>query len=213
MKNYLPEIEALMKADKYPKAFELCALALRDNPRNEKVIELFSFIFQRIQDAHIDLEPKTAPEFSMRGIAYFYSGDFNSALNDLNKAIELDENHDYAWKTRSLIYFFSKEFQLAERDIRQAIEIFPCAEYYSDLGNVISQMNPNNYESIDCYLKAVELSEIKDAYLYNLGCDYAEKGKLLEAIKIFEEVLRINPKNEDAVHNLNHYKAQIHNLN
>jgi len=134
-------------------------------------------------------------------------------MNDLNKAIELDENHDYAWKTRSFLFFMTGYFLEAERDIRKAIELNPCAEYFNDLGNVICELNPFNLESIDCFKKAVELSEVKDGYLYNLGCDYAEKGQIIEAIKTFEEALIINPNNEDASHNLKHYKLQINNLN
>lgn len=195
------KIAELMKADKYADAFIYCGKALRENPHDEDVQQIASFIFQRINDAHIEIEATTAEEFTLRGIAHLYTNQIESALYDFNLAIEEDNEYDYAWKSRSFLYFISGQLNQAEKDIRRALDINPTGEYYNDLGNIKSQQDNSNSESLDYYLKATELNPEVEQFWYNYGSDLAEKGKLFDAIEALNKAIDLSPNYEDAIVN------------
>lgn len=207
------KIIELMHADKYTDAFVLCGKSLRENPFDEEVQEKVRFIFHRIQDAHIDLQPTNPEEYTMRGIAYFYSKQYDLCISDCTNAIKLDENYDYAWKSRHLAYLFTSNLILAERDIRKAIEISPTAEYYNDLGTVLSQKSGINLEALDCHLKATQLNPHISLYWYNYGVALTEKGNASEALIMFNKAIEISPNYEDAIVNRDYLLNYLKNLN
>lgn len=197
-KNYHEIIEKLINEDNYVQALIHCGKAFRINQNDSFAIEKAKFIINRITEAHLDMQVKTAEDFTNRGIAFFYSEQLEQALEDFKSAIEIDSKFDYAWKSRSLVYFIKKQFKLAENDIRKAIELYPCAEYFNDLGNILSSQNPKNHESIDCYIKATQLNPNSELYWYNYAVDLGEKGKLQVSLNAFNKALEINPNYEDA---------------
>lgn len=201
IENFKQKIDELMKADNYPEAFIYCGKALRENPHDQEVQQKALFIFKRIQDAHIEIEPNNAEEYTLRGIAFFYAGQIESSLYDYTKAIESDEKFDYAWKCRHLIYYFMKKLNLAERDIRKAIDLKPTGEYYNDLGNVLSMGDPNSLESLASFKRATEMSPENEMYWYNYGVDLGDKGRLTEAIEQYNKALELSPHFEDAIVN------------
>ena len=213
MENYTAIINELITKDKYAEALIYCGKALRENPKNEDVINKAVFIFKRIQDAHLDLEPTNAEEYTLRGIAYFYIGEIDSSIHDYTKAIELDKNYDYAFKSRHIINFIMGNLSTAENDIRRAIEINPIAEYYNDLGNVISSISNSNFESLDCYLKAVQLEPQIESFWYNYGCDLADKGQFENAIEKLDKAIVLNPNYEDALFNRKCFIDHLRKLN
>src|SRR5690606_32328390 len=127
------EIAQLIKEDKYPDALQACGKLIRLHGSDEEIMNLCSFLFNRIQDAHYDYTPSTSEEFVLHGIAKFYKEEFESALTDYNKAIELDPNYDYAYKCRHLIYGGLGKISEALMDLTKAIELNPTGEYYNDL--------------------------------------------------------------------------------
>lgn len=198
MEKLKQKIIELMKADNYIEALIYCGKILRFNPNDTEILDKALFIHKRIIDANEEMKAETAEEYTDRGIALFYLNHYEDAINDLNAAIELDVNFDYAWKTRSLVYFISSKFNLAERDIRKAIEINPTAEYFHDLGNILSSKNSKDYESIDCFKKATELNPTSEYYWNDYALDLGEKGKIQESLNAFNKALEINPNYEDA---------------
>lgn len=209
--HYKQEIADLMKADNYAEAFIYCGKAFRENQNDSEIQQIAAFIFKRIQDAHIEIEANTTEEYTLRGIAYLYANQLNSALYDFDCAINKDETYDYAWKCRSFLFFITGNFNEAERNISKAIKLNPIGEYYNDLGNIFAQKDPQNLESLKHYLKAIELSPEVEMYWYNYGVDLAEKGKLTESITAFDQALILNPNYEDAQVNRAHVQSYLEN--
>lgn len=209
--HYKQKIAELMKADNYAEAFIYCGKAFRENQNDVEIQQIAAFLFKRIQDAHIEIQANTAEEYTLRGIAYLYANQLDSALYDFDCAINQDETYDYAWKCKSFLFFITGRFNEAKINISKAIELNPIGEYYNDSGNIIAQKDPQNQESLNHYLKATNLSPEVEMYWYNYGVDLAEKGKLPEAITAFDQALILNPNYEDAQVNRDQVKSYLEN--
>lgn len=199
MESYKLNITELIKADNYPEAFIYCGKALRENPNDEEIQQTAGFIFKRIQDAHIEIIATTAEEFTMRGIAYFYSGEIESSIYDYTKAIELDETFDYAYKARHISYAAIGKINESLKDIIKAIQLNPtCALYYFDCANLLSRLPDKKSKSLDYYHKSLELEPNNFEFWYNFGVELEEQKYFNDAIIRFEKVLELNPNFVDA---------------
>ena len=80
-------------------------------------------------------EPRNASAYIDRGIAYAKKGEFNKAVPDFNKAIEIDPNSAPAYNNRGLAYRRKDELKKALSDYTKAIQIDPrYAEAYNNRG-------------------------------------------------------------------------------
>lgn len=199
MENYKVKIDELMKADNFAEAFMYCGKALREDPNDIEIIEKVLYMHQRIQDAHIELHPSTAEEFTMVGIAYFYSKDLDSSIYNYTKAIELDPTFHYAYKCRHISYAASGKINDSLRDIVKAIELNPsCAMYYFDCANLIHHLPDKKDQTLSYYLKSVQLEPDNFMFWYNFGIELEEQKYFKDAIIKFEKVLELSPKFVDA---------------
>lgn len=212
MENYKQKIAELMKADKYADAFMYCGKALRENPNDLEVQQIAAFIFQRIQDAHIELNPSTAEEFIMFGIAHFYSQDLESSIYYYTKAIELAPTFDYAYKSRHISYAASGKINESLRDIVKAIELnSSCGMYYFDCANLLCFLPDKKDKALHYYLKAVQLEPDNFMFWYNFGIELEEQKYYKDAIIKFEKVLELSPKFVDAQMQIDRINALLNN--
>lgn len=86
----------------------------------------------------IEIEPKFAPAYYQRGLAYYerasfrasqspkdsgIANDTTSAINDLSQAIQLAPNYGYAFRLRAIVYRFANRLEDALDDWDKHIEI------------------------------------------------------------------------------------------
>ncbi|HEY0059060.1 MAG TPA: tetratricopeptide repeat protein [Flavisolibacter sp.] len=95
----------------------------------------------------------------------------------------------------SQIYEIVKNYEMAEAQLRLAISYDPYyGEYYNDLGNLLSQMTGRAEEALASYDKAIALCPpYYEAYV-NRGLLNANLNNRAAAVKDFEMVLEIKPK-------------------
>ena len=122
-----------------------------------------------------------------RGMAYFYGfsenhqTDYNAAIKDFSKALELDSNNVKAVFNRGNSLYMLNDFSNALSDFNKTIEldsIYPKA--YNNRGLVYSRLMMDD-KSLEDYNKAIELNpEFSDAF-FNRGITYYNTGKLDKA--------------------------------
>jgi tetratricopeptide (TPR) repeat protein len=199
MEKNKERIKDLMQADKYGDAYILCGKALIETPDDADIVQIAQFIHQRIQDAHIEIIPSTAEEFTMLGIAYFYSKNLDASIYYYTKAIELDPSFDYAYKSRHFSYTASGKINESLRDIAKAIELNPtCGIYYFDCANLFHHLPGKKEQTLRYYLKSVQLEPDNFMFWYNFGIELEEQKYFKDAIIKFEMVLELSPKFVDA---------------
>jgi lipoprotein NlpI len=111
----------------------------------------------------IEIDPKLAPAYTGRGIAYEKKGDHDRAIADYSKAIELDPKDAHSYYHRGNAYERKGEYDRAIADFDKAIELNPkLAGAYNNRG-IVHFVNQDYDHAIADYNEAIRLDP-KSAY-------------------------------------------------
>ena len=132
--------------------------------------------------------------FNNRGIAYGEKDEYDLAIKDFTKAIELEPDYALAYNNRCAVYRKMGKYDKAIEDCNKAIKLKPdYAEPYNNRGAAYS--NKGKIErAIEDYNIAIQLKPDFDKAYYNRGLAYHEKGELDLAIKDYSKAIELNPK-------------------
>lgn len=125
-------------------------------------------------------------------------GDYEGALADISKLLELDAKSADAYNLRGTAYFNQAKYAEALADYTQAIELNPKhADAYANRGNTHYRMQ--DYKAaIGDYDKEVELRP-ESQYAWNrrgVGCEVV--GNVMDALTSYDKALALDPKFADA---------------
>ncbi|HED16517.1 MAG TPA: tetratricopeptide repeat protein [Gammaproteobacteria bacterium] len=150
----------------------------------------------------IQIKPDDAVLYTERGNLYFMMHDFDSAINDFNRAIELDPFQDKAWYGRGMANGRMGYIDEGIADLSVYIERHPDSSVaftkrgvrylwkgdsenaHRDLSRAIA-LDPNNAEAHD-----------------DLGVVLAQRKKYKTAINHFTKTVTIDPSYQKGHHNL-----------
>lgn len=183
--------------------------------------EAAEFLFQIEDSQQVDRE---ILYFNLAG-ALIGQGKLNRGEKYLNKAIEIEAEHDFLWATLAEVNILQKKWEAAKKAINKALELEPGKEIYERKKDVIcgSEELKENYlkyfkllkESIEeqkkeNWKKSVEL--LRDAvdhydqtgYVYNqIGAIYNNNlGNKELAAKFFKKAIEKEPDNDVFIRNL-----------
>ena len=174
---------------------------------------------------------QTAEEYNDMGAHKSSNGDWRGAIDDYNKAIELNPGFESAYGWRGYAKAKLGDYKDAIQDYNKAIELLSktsladsynkavMAEYYYDRGAAKDNLGDIT-GAIEDYNKAIELDPVFQSAYYNRGLAEEERAKYLSAIQDYSKAIEINPKDEDAYiargvtkGKLGDYKGAILDLN
>jgi tetratricopeptide (TPR) repeat protein len=136
-----------------------------------------------------------------RGEEYFKTGDYDSAISEYDRAIQLNPNNIEAYTYRGNAYDSKGDIDRAISDFDQAIQLDPSyGKAYinrgvayivkGDLDRAISDLN-----------KAIQLDPSSYAAYSNRGSAYQEKGDLDHAISDYDQSIQLNPNDATTFYN------------
>jgi len=165
---------------------------------------LYTLIFAMI--ATIGCGPKVdyeAKKAYNRGVDNFKIGQYDQAISDFSKAIEINPRFAMAYNHRGIVYDSKGQYDKAISDYTKAIEINPkYAEAYNN--RAVSYYYKGEYDKAwEDVHKAQSLGhQVHPGFLKALrgpkGVAFASKGKFKEAKAEFEKALKIDPFNGSA---------------
>jgi len=164
---------------------------------NGKITEALKILNKAIE---LNQGPKEAYYYYLRGSIYANSKpeDSNKAIQDLNKAIELDPAYGVAYNARGVLSNNLQQYNKAIQDLNKAIELNPGYwDNYSSRG--ISYFNLKQYSrAIQDLNKAKELNPSDYFVYYSLGRVYGILNKYTTAIQNLDKAIELNHRYADA---------------
>ena len=161
----------------------------------------------------IKLQPAYADAYTMRGLAYFYLGQYQRAIEDCNEAIRLKPDNVPAYINRGLAYINLANYQRGIEDCNEALRLQPDnALAYNNRGLAYRRIGQNQRAIEDCneairlrkprwgLMKFLLKSDFAEAYL-NRGFAYNNLGQHQRAIEDYSEAIRLKPDYADAYNN------------
>jgi tetratricopeptide (TPR) repeat protein len=134
--------------------------------------------------------------YNSLGWFYYYSGDFHNAIYYFRKAIEEDENYQFAYISLAYIYDEGNNFETALNYLKEAEEIDENnPDLYNNLGIVYYHLS--DYEnSENSFMKAIKLNNRFAEPYNNLGFLCFEKGEYSLSEEYFKESITVNLNNQ-----------------
>ena len=156
----------------------------------DKLIPVCTKIFDLEQEPH-----EKARAYVHRGIAYLYKGDFDQAITDFTKALELKDNYAEAYCERGIAYSVKDDLDRAIADFTKALELkVNYAEAYHNRG-VAYSLKDDLDQAITDFTEALEIDHDDAETHRGCGLAWSRKGDHERAIAYFNESIRLRPEN------------------
>jgi len=161
-----------------------------------------------------DLPLQNSRAYNKRGQAHASTRNYEQAIIDYTKAIQLDSKYAEAYNNRSAAHLQMKNYGQAVVDCYWAIELAPdFVAGYVNRG--IAYTGMRDYpRAVDDYNEALTLDPGNVYALYNRGNTYLWQGQYQMAITDFSQVIAKNPEFVAAFVNrgVAHLQLQFHDL-
>lgn len=146
--------------------------------------------------------PNDPTGYLFRGKAHKDLKEFDKAIDDFNKTIELKPKFEMlVWEYRDQCYLHKGMYQEAISDLSKHIDrgfadsIFDCDVW---IARGLAYEREGKYEkAIADYSKAIEICSGHSYAYYRRGMVHYQLGRCEQAIREFDESTRINPKNSE----------------
>jgi tetratricopeptide (TPR) repeat protein len=146
--------------------------------------------------------------FFNRGVAYGGKEDYDAAIADCTRAIEIDHQYKAAYLNRGAAYWAKEDYDAAIADYTKIIEIDPqFKEAYLNRGAAYWGKGDHNAAIAD-YTRVIEIDPRYASAYYNRGLVYGQLGNHEAVISDFTKDLELDPGNPGAhYHRGRAYKA------
>lgn len=131
-----------------------------------------------------------------RGNLYLQREQYDFALEDFSKVIEISPDQHYGYERRAEVYYKMGSYNLALDDINAAIVLLDSPKdfisSYNRRGEIY--MHLKEYDrAVDDFRIVVAVNDNNGTYVYNLGAAYYYTQEYEEAIRYLTKAMEINP--------------------
>lgn len=134
-------------------------------------------------------------ELIEKGDIYFDKGRYQKALDNYNKALNLEPKNIDALICVGLCYRNLKEYDKAIEYYNTALEIEPDNKTALNNKGYALEMKDQIEEALEMYKKSLEVDPNYDMPLVNLTKIYIDKKDYEAAIKVYKNALKVDPIN------------------
>ncbi|MCH5216689.1 MAG: tetratricopeptide repeat protein [Muribaculaceae bacterium] len=202
--NFMREVNNLNEASVLP--FELIIANSMPTLLDSQIERHFASI--DYYNSLISTSEPRAVDYFARAIDFMMVKNYEAAIADLNKALELSPKFLLAYFARANVRY---QKSIMESQINR---VYPLTAHNSDVKSKIFQTQPFGESDItpvnqradfdgviSDYNKVLELSPRNMYAYYNMGCIYLEMQEFTEALKAFSTAIEIRPDFGQAYYN------------
>jgi len=149
----------------------------------------------------IEKAPRKVRPYNNRGRAYGNRGEYDKAMNDFRRAIDLNPRCAEAYYNLGLVLALKGDNDRAIENYDQALKLYPnYAAAYNNRGLVLA--NKKEFDrAIKDYGQALQITPKSPDVYYNRGLAYFYKQDYEQAITDYSQALLLNPRYSNAYHN------------
>lgn len=141
----------------------------------------------------IQFSPEDNSLYFQRSQAWYDAGNTLKAMEDIDKAIELNVMNPEAYYMRGFYHYVENQDEDALTDLKRAIDVSTeNAEVYYLIGQ-IHFFRKEYAPAEEAYASAVKLDSLQPTYYFAQGFMAQERGRIDAAILHYEEALKRNP--------------------
>lgn len=192
------------------KAINMIDVALKSNPKNVPLLFRKAKIYtmledfnaaQKIYEQIISFKKNSPSVYHSYALLHIKMGNYDKALQYLNKSVTLDDKNPSVHKDFGVIYLMRNQVEYAKDE-------FDLAAKLGDTDNEILKECADFYYSISDFEKADELYKKSLALENNpftslsRGINLIAQNKLEEAFAVLEPLLSVLPDNPELLYNL-----------
>lgn len=147
----------------------------------------------QLMNAVIAVNPRLAPPYRYRGMAYWYRNDCVAGLADQEKALEIDPEYAVAWADRGLLNMCLGNNEQGLADFEQALLLDPSlASVHHNLGVYYYRLG--DYEkSLEEYSLSAEIDPTRADAWDGMSEALKEMGRYAECVENAAKAIEIDP--------------------
>jgi tetratricopeptide (TPR) repeat protein len=154
-----------------------------------------------VGDGQVSRTELSVKEINLKGNECYAKGDYSTALDYYDQAINISPNYAKAWNNKGLALHKLRKYQEAIEYFDRALEIDPeFARAWNNKGNVLHSLEKYQ-EAIKYYDRAVKIDPKYVKAWSDKGIALHNLGKYQEAIKYYDRAVKIDPKYASAWNN------------
>lgn len=207
----------LQKRGQLHQAVTLCSEVAREDPRHIRALYLLGVCWLQLGDAQkavgwldrmVAVSSRIPQAFIIRGAAYRAIGRNDQALLDYDRALALDPNLTDALFNKANALRFLKRHGDAVACYVRASEIAPKRmDILNNLAGTLTEMG--DWRKADAVFSRILQQEDSAQANYNLGLVKSELGLFHDAIKCFDNAVRLKPDYAEAFSGRAHAFGEI----
>lgn len=183
--------------------------ALREAGATSDLIEIIRR--ESLRDKISKEDSDNANNYYNQGLDYLNVLNYEDAINNFQKAIEINPRLGLAYGGLGLAYYKQKKYEQAIDSYSKAIASSPALAFYLNRGAAYHAAGSYDKAARD-YTKVIEQQpKNKTAYL-NRGTAYFANNEYQKAITDFEKVLEFDPQNINAQKRIKLCKDQLEKI-
>lgn len=149
-------------------------------------------LFAAAQETEV-VEPKDANEYRDRGKQRLEEGDIDAAIQDFNRAIELDPKDATAYQERGSAFLLKGDHAAAINDLTESIRLNPMDNVAFLNRGMAFFLKGDDATAIKDLTESIRLNPYHARAYYNRGGLFSKNKDYDAAIKDLSEAIRINP--------------------
>lgn len=203
-------MEVCIEEELFDDALKFCDFLLSFDPYSTELLARKGYILLSLNELEkatetlriaFDLNPSDIDVLINLSLSYFNSGDIDSSLKVIDKALEVEPDENVLFHKGILLE--------ALQNYDQALVIFHSLtnsqelglDAYQEIASIYFQQG-KTFECIETNKKALELEPTSEWLWFNLGIYYFDLGRYYKAIDAFKNAIAIDPKYELAYYYL-----------
>ncbi|MDJ0703403.1 MAG: tetratricopeptide repeat protein, partial [Leptolyngbyaceae cyanobacterium MO_188.B28] len=139
--------------------------------------------------------------YARRGELYSLKPDYKKALEDLNRAIELDPDYQWAITGRGITYQSMERYDEALADLNRAIELDPDYQWAITGRGVTYRLMKRYDEALADFNRVIELDPEDQWAITGRGVTYRLMERYDEALADYNRAIELDPKYDWAIAN------------